>query len=261
VTGYQLLERRDIDMNRLQGRMALVTGGANGIGLAIALAFASEGAAVAILDRRGALAEQAAQKIASLGAKSFAVAADVGDEAQVKAAVAQVDSALGRIDILVNNAGIDTTSRVMDMPTEMWDEMIRVNLRSIFLCTRAVLPGMTQRKWGRIISTSSQLAHKGAADMAHYAAAKAGVLGFTRSLAYEVARDGITVNAICPGPIDTELFRNIPEAWRKNKLAELPIGRAGTVDEIAPTAVLLASDEGSYYIGASLNPNGGDVMI
>ncbi len=248
-------------MNRLQGRMALVTGGARGIGRAIALAFAREGAAVAVLDRRSDLAEQTAQEIAALGAKSFAVAADVGDEAQVKTAVAQVDSALGRIDILVNNAGIDTTSRVIDMPTEMWDDMMRVNLRSIFLCTRAVLPGMTRRQWGRIISTSSQLAHKGAADMAHYAAAKAGVLGFTRSLAYEVARDGITVNAICPGPIDTELFRNIPEAWRKNKLAELPIGRAGTVDEIAPTAVLLASDEGSYYIGASLNPNGGDVMI
>ena len=97
--------------------------------------------------------------------------------------------------------------------------------------------------------------------MAHYAAAKAGVIGLTRSLAYEVAQDGITVNAICPGPVDTELFRNIPEAWRTRKLAELPIGRAGTVDEIAPTAVLLASDEGSFYIGATLNPNGGDVMI
>ena len=247
-------------MNRLHTRMALVTGGARGIGRAIALAFAREGATVAILDRRGDLAEQTAQEVAALGARSCEVAADVGDEAEVKAAVAHVESVFGRIDILVNNAGIDTTSRVIDMPVEMWDDMIRVNLRSIFLCTRAVLPGMTQRKWGRIINVSSQLAHKGAADMAHYAAAKAGVLGFTRSLAYEVARDGITVNAICPGPIDTDLFRNIPEAWRKNKLAELPIGRAGTVDEVAPTAVLLASDEGSYYIGASLNPNGGDVM-
>jgi 3-oxoacyl-[acyl-carrier protein] reductase len=120
---------------------------------------------------------------------------------------------------------------------------------------------MIARKFGRIISTSSQLAHKGAAEMAHYAAAKAGVIGFTRSLAYEVARDGITVNAICPGPIDTALFRGIPEDWRKRKLAELPIGRPGTVEEIAPTAVLLASDEGAYYVGATLNPNGGDVMI
>jgi 3-oxoacyl-[acyl-carrier protein] reductase len=249
-------------MGKLDGRMALVTGGARGIGRAIALAFAREGVdGVAILDLRQDLAEATAQEIAKLGVRSLAVAADVGEEAPVNEAVRKVEAAFERIDILVNNAGIDTTSRVADMPTEMWDDMMRVNLRSVFLCTRAVLPGMTRRRWGRIINTSSQLAHKGAADMAHYAAAKAGVLGFTRSLAYEVARDGITVNAICPGPIDTELFRNIPEGWRKNKLAEMPVGRAGTVEEIAPTAVLLASDEGSFYIGASLNPNGGDVMI
>ena len=248
-------------MGKLDGKMALVTGGARGIGRAIAFAFAHEGAAVAVLDMRKDDAEAASREISGLNVNTIAVAADVGDEAQVRTAVDKVGEAFGRIDILVNNAGIDTTSQVVEMSTEMWDEMIRVNLRSIFLCTRAVLPGMLQRKWGRIINMSSQLAHKGAADMAHYAAAKAGVLGFTRSLAYEVAREGITVNAICPGPIDTELFRNIPEAWRKRKLAELPIGRAGTVDEIAPTAVMLASDEGSYYIGASLNPNGGDVMI
>ncbi|MBV8397736.1 MAG: 3-oxoacyl-ACP reductase FabG [Acetobacteraceae bacterium] len=248
-------------MGKLNGKAALVTGGARGIGQAIALAFAREGAAVAVLDLREELAQETASELSALGVKSVAVAADVGEEQQVNAAVDRVAAALGRIDILVNNAGIDTTSRIAEMATEMWDEMIRVNLRSIFLCARAVLPGMIQRKWGRIINMSSQLAHKGAADMAHYSAAKAGVLGFTRSLAYEVARDGITVNAICPGPVDTELFRNIPEQWRKNKLAEMPIGRAGRVDEIAPTAVLLASDEGSFYVGASLNPNGGDVMI
>jgi 3-oxoacyl-[acyl-carrier protein] reductase len=248
-------------MGKLDTKMALVTGGARGIGRAIAHAFAREGAAVAVLDLRKDDAERTVREIGGANASAIAVAADVGDEAQVKSAVDQVEAAFGRIDILVNNAGIDSTSQVVDMPTEMWDEMIRVNLRSIFLCTRAVLPGMVQRKWGRIINMSSQLAHKGAADMAHYAAAKAGVLGFTRSLAYEVAREGVTVNAICPGPIDTELFRNIPEAWRKRKLAELPLARAGTVDESAPTAVMLASDEGSYYIGASLNPNGGDVMI
>jgi 3-oxoacyl-[acyl-carrier protein] reductase len=248
-------------MNRLTGKKALVTGAARGIGHAIAAAFAREGADVAILDLKKESAERTADEVRRLGVNGIAVAADVSNEDQVKRAIGAVQRAFGRIDILVNNAGIDTTSTVVEMPTAMWDEMMAVNLRSIFLCTREVLPGMIQRKWGRIISTSSQLAHKGAAEMAHYAAAKAGVIGFTRSLAYEVARDGITVNAICPGPVDTELFRNIPEDWRRRKLAELPIGRAGRVDEIAPTAVLLASDEGSYYIGASLNPNGGDYMI
>ena len=139
----------------------------------------------------------------------IAVAADVSNEAAVESAVKEATKGLGHLDILVNNAGIDTTSLVADMPTAMWDEMMAINLRSVFPCTRAVLPGMIARKFGRIISTSSQLAHKGAPEMAHYAAAKAGVIGFTRSLAYEVARDGVTVNAICPGPIDTELFRGI----------------------------------------------------
>ncbi len=248
-------------MNRLKGKKALVTGAARGIGHAIAVAFANEGADVAILDLKKESAERTADEVRRLGVNGIAVAANVSNEDQVKRAIGDVERAFGRIDILVNNAGIDTTSTVVEMPTAMWDDMMAVNLRSIFLCTREVLPGMIQRKWGRIISTSSQLAHKGAAEMAHYAAAKAGVIGFTRSLAYEVARNGITVNAICPGPVDTELFRNIPEDWRRRKLAELPIGRAGRVDEIAPTAVLLASDEGSYYIGASLNPNGGDYMI
>jgi 3-oxoacyl-[acyl-carrier protein] reductase len=196
-------------MGRLSGKKAIVTGAARGIGNAIAGAFVREGAYVAIIDLKKEDAERAARELSLSGASTKGVAADVSDEAHVRDAVAQILGAFGQIDILVNNAGIDTTSTVVSMPTEMWDEMMRINLRSIFLCSRAVLPGMIERKWGRIINISSQLAHKGAADMAHYAAAKAGVLGFTKSLAYEVAREGITVNAICPGPIDTELFRNI----------------------------------------------------
>ena len=248
-------------MARLTGKRCLVTGAGRGIGRAIAIAFAREGAAVAVLDRREDLAAEVAALLQGQGATAAAVAADVSQEASVNAGIAAARDALGGIDVLVNNAGIDTNSPVIDMPVAMWDEMMAVNLRSVFLCTRAVLPGMIERRWGRIVNISSQLAYKGAADMAHYAAAKAGVIGLTRSLAYEVAAHGITVNAICPGPIDTELYRNIPEAWRTRKLAELPIGRAGTVEEIAPTAVLLASDEGSFYVGATLNPNGGDVMI
>lgn len=247
--------------DRLKGRKALVTGGAGGIGASIALAFAREGADVAILDRNKEAASRIAAEISAIGVKSCVVTADVSDEAEVAAAVAEVVTTLGQIDILVNNAGIDTTSPLVDMPTSMWDQMMAVNLRSIFLCSREVLPAMIDRKHGRIINIASQLGHKGARDMTHYAAAKAGVIGFTKSLALEVARDGVTANSICPGPIETDLWRGLPESWRANKLAELPIGRVGQVDEIAPTAVLLASDEGAYYIGATLNPNGGDVMI
>jgi 3-oxoacyl-[acyl-carrier protein] reductase len=246
---------------RLQGKKALVTGGARGIGGAIATAFAREGADVAILDLRIEAAQEMAETLKPFGVTAFATAADVSDEDEVKAAIAAVTEALGQIDILVNNAGIDTTSTVVAMDTPMWDQMMAVNLRSVFLCTRGVLQPMIDRKFGRIINIASQLGHKGAPEMAHYAAAKAGVIGFTKSLAYEVARDGVTVNAICPGPVETELFRNLPEDWRKRKLGELPLGRAGNVEEIAPTAVLLASDEGSFYIGATMNPNGGDVMM
>jgi 3-oxoacyl-[acyl-carrier protein] reductase len=248
-------------MRRLDGKKCVVTGGGRGIGRGIALAFAQEGADVAVIDRLGDNAERVAAELTALGARAFAFGADVSDESSVTKALTDAESQLGRIDVLMNNAGINTHVKLVDMTVATWDEMIEVNLRSVFLCTRTVLPGMIERRWGRIISTSSQLAHKGAPELTHYAAAKAGVLGFTRSLAYEVAPYNITVNAICPGPINTDMSRVGSAEWKAQKLSELPLGRYGEVQEVAPTVVLIASDEGSYYTGASFNMNGGDVML
>lgn len=248
-------------MGQLDGKIALVTGGASGMGEGIARAFAEEGALVGIVDRNEAGAKSVAGDIVSGGGKALGVGGDVGDEASVGTAFGAIAEGLGDIDILVNNAGIDTTSPFADMPLDMWDEMMRVNLRSMFLCTKLVIPAMKRKKWGRIINFSSQLAHKGAPTMTHYCASKGGVLAFTRALSYELIQDGITVNAICPGPIDTPLLRSIPQDWLDVKFEELPIKRPGRVEEVVPTIVMLASDAGSYYVGASMNMNGGDVMV
>lgn len=246
-------------MGKLDGRVAIVTGAATGLGRGIAMLYAAEGADVAILDRNGPGAATVAEAIRALGRRSTSVQVDVSDEASVKAAIAAAVEALGPPDILVNNAGIATVSLLEDMETAMWDEMIRVNLSSVFFCTRAVLPHMRARQYGRIINISSQLAHKGGEGMAHYAAAKAGVLGLTRSLAYEVTRDNIAVNAICPGPLLTDM--RLPPEWAAKKQNELVIGRQGRVEEVAPTALLLATEEAAFYVGATFNPNGGDIMV
>ncbi len=246
-------------MGQLDGRVAIVTGAATGLGRGIAMLYAAEGADVAVLDLNGPGAETVARAIAATGRRSIGIAVDVGDEQAVEAAIAQAVEALGPPDILVNNAGIATVSLLDQMSTAMWDQMLRVNLTSVFFCTRAVLPHMKARHYGRIVNISSQLAHKGGEGMAHYAAAKAGILGLTRSLAYEVTPHGIAVNAICPGPIDTDM--RLPPEWAAKKQGELVIGRQGRVEEIAPTALLLATENAAFYVGATFNPNGGDIMV
>ncbi len=241
----------------LQGRRALVTGGASGIGRAIAEAFLAEGARVVLLDRDETLAEQAARDVGAAGS----VAADVADEAQVRQAVVDAEQTMGDIDVLVNAAGILTQAPLVEMSLAQWQQTIDVDLTGVFLMCRHVVPGMVHRGAGRVINIASQLAIKGGESLTHYSAAKAGVIGLTKALALEVSRSGVLVNAIAPGPIETPLVEGISEDWKTAKRAELPLGRFGRPEEVAPTAVLLASSPGGdLYVGQTLGPNSGDVM-
>jgi 3-oxoacyl-[acyl-carrier protein] reductase len=240
----------------LTGRTALITGAASGIGLGIARHFRAAGAMIMLADRADAVRDRATE----LGAVG-AVVLDATDEAAVTEAVAETEERLGRIDTLVTSHGILTESPTVDLPLATWQQTIDVDLTSVFLLNRGVLPGMLRRGDGRIINIASQLGLKGGTGLAHYAAAKAGVIAMTKSIALEVSGRGVLVNAIAPGPIETPLVAGISDEWKRAKQAELPLGRFGTVDEVAPTAVLLASDPGgNLYVGQTLGPNSGDVM-
>jgi 3-oxoacyl-[acyl-carrier protein] reductase len=241
----------------LTGRVALIVGGAGGIGAAIAAAFCAEDATVVIADRSRAAARERATAVGAAGA----IELDVTSPASVDAAVAEVLTGHGRIDILVNSAGILTEAPLVEMSLEQWQETLAVDLTGVFLTCRAVIPQMVQRREGRVINIASQLGIKGGRGLTHYSAAKAGVIGLTKALALEVAEHGVLVNAIAPGPIETAMVNGISEEWKSAKKAELPLGRFGAPDEVAPTAVLLASSPGgSLYVGQTLGPNSGDVM-
>lgn len=249
-------------MGKLVGRTAIVTGAVRGIGRGIAEAFAREGADVAVADvSPDDEAAPVLEAIRQAGRKGLFVHTDVANEQHVRKMVETVHSTFGHIDILVNNAGIFTQAMVENLSVEDWDRVLGVNLRGTFLCAHFVLPYMLNQGWGRIINIASQLGYIGGTEVAHYSASKGGVIAFTKALAREVATRNILVNAIAPGPILTDLLASETEEWKAAKLAELPIGRFGEVREVVPTAVFLASDDSTYYVGQTLGPNGGDVML
>jgi 3-oxoacyl-[acyl-carrier protein] reductase len=248
-------------MGVLDGQVALVTGAASGIGAAIADLFVREGAKVLLADRDEDRVTRAAAGYRSQQHQVIGAVVDVTDAEQTRAMVERCIAELGQLDVLVNCAGMLTEVPLVDMEVSTWDEMIAVDLRSVFLCCRWAAPHMVSRGSGRIINIASQLGIKGGEGLVHYSAAKAGVIGLTKALARELAPSGVLVNAIAPGPIETPLVDGISAEWKAAKQAELPLGRFGRVDEVAPTALLLASDPGgNLYVGQTLGPNSGDVM-
>lgn len=247
-------------MDRLAGKVALVTGGARGIGRAIVEAFTEEGASVTVLSRSEDVAEALAQTLRSRGRGVIALKADPADDDAARRAVAATVKEFGRIDILVNNAGFSRRIPFVEMSPADWDELMNVNLRGVFLMTRHVVPMMIETGGGRIINVASQLGQRGAPQLAHYCAAKAGVIGFTKALARELG-PAITVNAIAPGPVWTDMIRGRESSWYEQIKQELPLGRIGEPEEVAPTAVFLASADGALYTGQTLGPNCGHVML
>ena len=242
-------------MTDLQNRVALVTGASRGIGAGIAVALARAGADVAVNYRKRADAAKAVcSEIAGLGRKAVPIQTDVSISAEVKRMVAEVEASLGGIDILVNNAAIAKPRQLEDIPEEEWDEILRVNLKSVFLATQAVIEGMRKRKWGRIINLSSVAAQTGGAVGAHYAASKAGIIGLTHSCASAFVKEGITVNAISPALIETDMVTSNPNA----SPALIPMGHFGKVDDVASVAVMLAMND--YITGQTISVNGGWYM-
>jgi len=250
-------------VSRVANKTALVTGASSGIGRGVAVALAEAGATVGVnhypSDEERTRAAEVVAEIEAGGGEAAAFPGDVSDATSVEELVDAFEATYGTPEVLVNNAGILRQSRLDEMNIAEWDEVLDVDLRGVFLVTRRVVPGMLDRGSGSVVNVASQLGFKGAAELTHYCAAKGGVIAFTRALAREVAPD-VRVNAIAPGPIETPLLGDISEEWRREKAAELPMERAGRVEDVAPTAVFLASDESGYYTGQTLSPDGGDAM-
>ena len=244
-------------MHELKDKVAIVTGGGGGIGGAIARHFAREGAKIAVADINAESAQQRVAEITGQGGDAFTVVVDVTNKKSVHEMARLTLERWGKIDILVNVAGGADPKLVIDMEESDWDRIVNMNLKSVFLCSQAVLPTMIQQRYGKIVSISSIYGFTGCETRSNYAAAKAGVAVFTKSLALEVVKDGINVNAIAPGRVATERVRGrySDEEWAK-RVAAIPLGRAATPEEIAPTALFLVQDQNRYITGQTVHVNG-----
>jgi 3-oxoacyl-[acyl-carrier protein] reductase len=242
----------------LSNRVAIVTGSGRGIGRAIALRLAEAGANVVVNDIGDAEpVEAVVREIKAMGRQALPILADVSSASDVDRLVAAAIAAYGRIDILVNNAGIARDQLLLRMTEEDWDRVISVDLKSVFLCTKAVLKYMVKQRWGRIISIASIVGIVGNPGQANYASAKAGIIGFTRTIAKEVASRGITVNAIAPGFIDTEMTQRLKEEWKEELKKRIPLGYLGSPRDVAEAVAFLAGEEAGYITGHVLAVDGG----
>jgi sorbitol-6-phosphate 2-dehydrogenase len=258
--------------DRLTGRVALVTGAGQGIGRGIALSLARAGADVAINDIAPGTAEATAAEVEALGRRALAVQADVSQAKDVQAMIDRVVEEFGTLHILVNNAGICTPALITDLSEEVWDRTMRVNLKSMYLCSKAVAPLLMAQRYGKIVNVSSKSGKQGGLWLTAYCASKFGVIGFTQSLALELAPHGVTVNAICPGQVYTPMWDNVLKKAYARKLdmdedqvrdyysSKVPLGREVTLEEIGSVVVFLCSDQASYMTGQAINITGGQEM-
>lgn len=244
---------------QLQGHVALITGAGRGIGKAIALRFAREGADIAVLDLNGESAQQTGEEISALGRRVFVKAVDVGDYDHIQATVHEAAVSLGKLDICVNNAGIAKAQPFLEITRENWERHLHVHLFGSFYCAQAAAREMAKQKYGRIVNIASVAGLMGPIDLAPYGAAKAGIIGLVHAAALDLADYGITINAIAPGPIDSELLRVWPPDALRERAQHQPVARLGTVDEIAHAALFLASPDSGYINGAVLVVDGGAV--
>jgi 3-oxoacyl-[acyl-carrier protein] reductase len=244
----------------MKDRVALVTGASRGIGHAIALALGAQGARVAGTATSDAGVAALQQAFDAAGIDGFAVRLSVESRTDVEASLAAVRAKFGEVSILVNNAGITRDNLLLRMREEEWDQIMATNLKSVYQLSKEVLRPMMKARWGRIINVTSVVGHLGNAGQANYAAAKAGVTGFTKSLAREVGSRNITVNCVAPGFIDTDMTRALPDAQRDALLTQVPLGRFGDVDEVAAAVTFLASENASYVTGSTIHVNGGMLM-